>query len=440
MENLFTFVKENAHQDTDKLRLKLKQKNFDFNLDFALTQIECRKRFSTKLRKFLENSSFLFPDVVSGEQCSHPAVARFHASQIPPHTKSILDMTAGLGIDAMELAKVAKKVTAIDLNKTKAEILVHNAKSLNINNLDVFIADSIEFLKDPVLHLKFSQQLSGYPYNDPIDIDTIPKVYDVIFIDPARRDGSNHRVYNLRDCSPDVIENIGLLRSKAKKVFIKASPLLDITQTIKDFPDVKSICTVGVKGECKEILIELDGLKINQDNGIINEENSDSYPSKNILLEAINLDSEGNVLSRFSFQSQFPFPSNSVISYVETENEFRPGTFILEPSAMMMKLSPWEEICETFKAKKFSSSSNLFITNELSANFPGRVTKFEKIITKKDRKSLMGLPASVVTRNYPLSSEELRKSLKLKEGDSNFIYASRVGKHPLVLLSKAEPC
>lgn len=391
-KDYYNFIENNKNIDPINLRLALKKENFNFDINSAIVQIECRKKYSTKLKQILEYPEFIFPDVLSGEQASHQAVARYHSSFLHEES-SVFDMTAGLGIDSIYFTKSGANVTAIDLNHEKAKTLGLNAKSLNLNNLAVTAGDSISYLKN---------------HNG---------VYDLIFIDPARRDLNNNRVYNLHDCSPDVLVYQDLILSKASRVLIKASPLLDITQTIKDFKNIKSIHTVGVKGECKEVLVEIS-----------------KEPNSIISLIAINLNNDGKIISRFTVE--YPYLSSNLVTYLD-ETDLKPGTFILEPSAMIMKLSPWQDICRRFKAKKFGKNSHLFLTDNLPENFPGRVTKFEKIIKKQDRKLLTKVPATIVSRNYPLSADEIRKTFHLLEGDNSFIYATRIENKPIMLLSKS---
>lgn len=392
----FEFIQQNLNADPQSLRLSLKKENFDFDIEDAVNQIEYRKKNATKLKRFIDSPIFLFPDMISGEQSSHQAVAVYHSS-IVEKTDSILDMTAGLGIDAMTFALKGSKVTAIEMDSKKADTLKKNISSLGLMDFVVINADSINFLKS---HDNY---------------------FEVIYIDPARRDSSLKRVYNLRDCSPDVIENQDLLVSKADRILIKASPLLDITQTIKDFNNLISIRAIGVKGECKELLIEISSKKENQE----------------LKIGAINLDNDGNFINQF-WEAYNPYSEekqNKQISFAGME-EILPGNFLLEPSSMIMKISPWSTICEKYTAKKLGKSSNLFVSSSFPKNFPGRITKIEKIIKKQDRKSFAGFPASVVSRNYPLSSEEIRKSFKLKEGDDKFIYASRLGEKPIMILTE----
>lgn len=392
--DIYNFIHHNLSKDPVKILLSHKQFQYDFDLNFAVTQIICRKKYAEKLKNFLSYPQFLFPDSISAEQSSHRAVAQFHASLIQS-SQTILDMTAGLGIDAMTFATKDAQITAIELNPQKANLLIHNTKTIGLSNLKVINADSIEYLKKSNDH------------------------YDLIFIDPSRRDSSNNRVYSLNDSAPDVISNQDLLLSHADRIFIKASPLLDIHQLLKSLRNITSIKAIGVKGECKEILIEMIAdVRVNE--------------GSKVLLEAINLDSEGNVISKFSEDIE---PSTNTFIQYAGLNDIHNGIYILEPSAMIMKLAPWSSLCRCYKAKKLDKSSNIFITSEFPSDFPGRVTIFDRFLSKQDRKTLSGFPASVISKNHPLSSEDLRKKLNVKEGDEHFIYATKTNDKPVIFLS-----
>lgn len=388
------FISSNAQEDSNKLRLSLKQEKYPFDLAFAIDQIECRKKCAFKLGKFIENPEFLFPDVMSSEQSTHQSVAKFHAMLLQKGCR-VLDMTAGLGIDSFTFADSGALVTAVELSEQRAKILESNKVLLKLDSLKIVNDDSIEYLKNSKDN------------------------YDVIFVDPSRRDNYNKRLYNFRDCSPNIIDHLELILNKADNIFIKASPLIDITQTIRDLKNIKKIFVIGVKGECKEVLIELQGSKVEAE-------------KKEIITEAINLDNNGELL--WKFLEIFTLQKED-IPYAR-ENDILPGKYILEPSPLIMKLSPWKSLSDLYKAKKLGGSSNLFITDIQPQDFPGRVTSIQKILKSKERKNYIGFPATIISRNYPKSSEDLRKEFRLKEGDENFIYATRVGNKPILILSK----
>ena len=88
----------------------------------------------------------LFPDSLAYEQSSHEAVAMFH-SPLAGSSHSVLDMTAGTGIDAMAFANKCASVTACEINATKADVLAHNSQASGLDNFTVLNADSVEWLK-----------------------------------------------------------------------------------------------------------------------------------------------------------------------------------------------------------------------------------------------------------------------------------------------------
>lgn len=394
--NFKDFINQNINRNPQELRLAYSKKDWDFDVNLAIDQIECRRKNDKKLSQYISSENFIFPDTISAQQASHQAIAAYHASLVPENS-SILDITAGLGIDTFAFANKSKKVSSIELNPGKAHTLKENINALGFKNIEVINGDSIDYLKNASNN------------------------FDLIFADPSRRDNYHNKVYNLHDCSPDVINNQQLLLEKAPRVLIKASPLLDIKQIMRDFRSISSIKTVGVNGECKEVLIELD-------KSVANE--------KDIKLEAINLDSAGNIESKFSTDHrENETGTNNALNYCSI-SDIKRGSYLLEPSAMIMKIAPWDKLGSEFNAKKLSAASHLFVSEVCPQNFPGRVTRIEKFIKKEDRKSLYGFPASAVSKNYPLSSEELRKVLKLKEGDNFFVYGTKIASKPHLLLTK----
>lgn len=388
--SFFRFIDVNIKEDIAKLRLRHHGNAAEFDVDFAITQIECRKKFRKKLPHFTSSPETLFPSVLAGEQASHEAVAQFHASLFNGSEK-VIDMTAGLGIDAMTIAAKVKSMIACELDTVKAQCLMHNKNAGNISNISVENADSTEIIKSHI------------------------DCFDTVFIDPARRAAGNRRVYNFHDCQPDILSIQDFLLENSKRIMIKASPLLDITQTLKDIPSATSVRCICVEGECKEVLIE--AIK----NGALK------------LLEAVNLNADGTLISDFSYS---PVDEKGEVGYCTAE-DLRTGCYLYEPDAAVMKLSPWNALTERFPGiKKLDKSSHLFISDKYFESFPGRKLKYKGVIEKKDRKALKSFPANVVTRNYPLSADELRKKLGVKEGQDKFVYGTRINEKPVLILAE----
>lgn len=408
-EALKDFIRTHADEDVSSISLKYHDKKLDFNLEQALTQIACRSKCAQKLKEFVSNPDVIFPSVISAEQSTHESVAKYHA-EIIGKASNVLDMTAGLGIDSMSIAKVSDNVTACEIDTYKANVLEYNSKVRNIDNLKVINIDSIEYLK------------------------TNDRLFDIIFVDPARRGTDNRRVYNFHDCQPDIINNISLLLEKGEKVIIKASPLLDISQTLKDIPHVISIRAVSVDGECKEILIEA----------------SKEFSNENIIAEAVDLNAIGEIINLFSYRLHnnnesdvhTDYPSDSDHSSDQafaSVSDVVPDYYLYEPNAPTMKLAPWKQIINQYPTlKKLAPSSHLFVSNEYYPEFPGRITKILSVLNKQDRKRLKNERVNIVTRNYPLSTDMLRKELQTKEGKDTFVYATRIGNKPILILTERE--
>jgi hypothetical protein len=146
-------------------------------------------------------------------QATRPRVARYRAQWIKRHfgdNVRVLDLTCGLGFDALAMAEAGLNVQAIELDTTTALMATHNLKSVGIT---VQNADANE-----------------------VDISNI----DVIFVDPARRnpnsprkiDGSTHRIFNPHDWSPSWDFITALSRHIA--VVAKVAPGVD-DETIADW-------------------------------------------------------------------------------------------------------------------------------------------------------------------------------------------------------------
>lgn len=389
-DSFYIFVAEHDHDNISDLALKYKGKFDNVLLDLALTQIECRRKVEIKLKPFVESYSFLFADTLSAEQSSDYRVALYHAD-IVGRDNLILDMTAGLGIDTMTLAKQDNTVTAIELDASRAEALKHNADVIGLQDFEIVNADSIEFL------------------------ERCDRKYDVIFIDPARRKSDNRRVYGFSDCEPDILENMSLLQDHADRIVIKASPLLDITQTIRDLNSLESIHIVSVKGECKEVLAVLNDKR-----------------KKAPRIHVVNLGDNGvESLFEIDFES-FLTKNNCDIA---EENDMAAGKYLYVPNAGMMKVDAGGVLCARFEGmKKISPNTNLYVSDRIHHDFPGAIHEITMIPDKKDLKGCRNERYNVSTRNYPMEAETLRKKLKVKEGNEKFIYGFRAFRKEVPML------
>lgn len=391
-EKTRNFILEHAYDDVNVIRLRYagKSKMMDFPIDFALLQIESRRKAQKKIPSFLENEYFLFPDTLSAEQASNEAVARFHASLIKSGS-TLLDLTAGLGIDDLTFAMSGIDVTACEINSKKSEALSHNSEILGLSDrIRVFNVDSMRF------------------------IETCDVRFDVVFADPARRSSTGKRLHALSDCQPDILAGLDNIMRLSDRILVKSSPLLDLTLIRETVRNLSHIYVVCLKGECKEVLIDIQC-------------NSEFTGTTIVDLYM------GGIISTFECHHS---PTDISPDFVKNCSPID-YTYIYEPNSGVMKTGAWGELCNRFRdIHKAESNTHLFLSNKLFTDFPGRILIIDEIPDKKALKGLKGSKCNVVTRNYPLSAPDLAKKYSLIPGSDRFLYAFRYKGKPICIIAR----
>lgn len=363
----WSFVNAHRNDDVSKLRLKFAPAAGD-TIDLSLTHIQCLQKAG---KKFITPDGFsvapkLMLAPLSIEQASSGVIAAFHASLVPKGGM-VLDMTCGLGVDSKAFAELADcNVTACELNPLYADVAEYNfAENKNVT---VIKGDSIEYLKSCNKH------------------------FDVIFIDPARRDARGGRVYNIHDCTPDVSELLPLMIRHTDKVIAKLSPMLDISQTIRDLTPTDIYSVQGDNGECKEVL------------AVIVKDNADTETNIHIYYDN----------HFFNFKRSEENTATPIFGTPEI------GQYLYEPYAATMKAAPFTILSSKFGLTKLHQNTHLYAGNSIIENFPGKFYKIIDIInfSSSEIKSVAKKypRLNVATRNFILSSEELTKKLKVKTG------------------------
>lgn len=388
------FIQDHSKDDINLLRLKYsgKAQKMDIPIEFALLQIEARRKAQKKIPTFLENPLFIFPDTLSTEQASNETVACFHASLLAPGS-SVLDLTAGLGIDDLTFAKNGHYVVSCEVDKIKSKALVHNAKILGLDHmLKTVNTNSMDFVRNSRRH------------------------FDVVFSDPSRRSESGKRLHALSDCQPDILVAIKDIMRVSDHLLIKSSPLLDLTLIRKTVKDLSHIYIVCLKGECKEVLIDIQ---------------KDKFFSG---VTVVDMDNNG-VISRFQCDLS-PITCNSSPVYADRINP-ADYKYIYEPNAGVMKTGAWKELSDHYpEIRKADANTHLFLSDSPLEGFPGRTSAIVLTLDKKTLKALKGTRCNVVARNHPLTAQEVSNKCSLKPGGDRFIYAFRYRGKPVYVLTE----
>lgn len=396
------FIKQHLNDDVHRIALS----NFPDDVDktLALNQIEAWQILSKKVPSWASNPDLLFPKHLSIEQCSSELTAKYKAS-IVEKGEVFVDLTGGLGVDSYFLSEKFKESYYVENQKELCDLAEHNFGILR-RKITVVNSDAESFLKQN--------------HN-----------FDLIFVDPARRDIYNRKMVSLHDCSPDVVDLQNILLAKAENILIKSSPMIDISLIINELRNIKEIHVVAVKNECKEVLIKIEPGFCGETRFTCVDLRRDlQYISPVISTEAKRSE---KIFFKFAESEE----KTAIPTFATTIQKY-----LYEPNAALMKAGAFKLVSERFGIDKLHINSHLYTSDKMIADFPGRV--FEVVgcapFGKKVKRELLKdvAEASVVTRNFPLSANDLRKSLSLKESDKNFVFGTTMagGKKVLVLCKK----
>ncbi|WP_432711960.1 THUMP-like domain-containing protein [Pedobacter sp.] len=345
------------------------------------SQIKAKRKAEKKLPTWFKGQSIYFPEPLSIEQSSSETTAAYKASLIGEG--KLIDLTGGFGVDSYYFAKTAVQVLHCEINEDLSQLAAHNAGVLGAENIQFLAGDGMAYL---------SQQ---------------SEQFETIYIDPARRSEMG-KVFMLKDCTPNVVENLDLLLNSAKKVIVKTSPLLDITAGLKELSHVTEVHIVSTKNECKELLFVM--------------EKDQDKPLKMIsttLNEGI---------------KQFTFEQDQKAKPVFAEKLL---TYLYEPDVALLKSGNFSYIGAKYGLEKLQEQTQLYTSADFRPEFPGRIFKIEELISASDLKKKKDLSYNVLVRNYPGQAATLAKKYKIKSGQGDFLIFTQ-GIKGKILIIKAK--
>lgn len=374
------WIEEHSAESVHTLRLKYSKA--EPVVKEAISQLEYRQKAGTKFGIH----KLWFPSALSVEQATSARIAQFHASLIEPHSK-VLDMTMGLGIDAATIAqKDDAQVTAIERDPRLCMFAELNYR--HVKNLKIINADSVKWLTNS------------------------SETFDYIFIDPARRDEAGKRVYNIHDCTPDISQILPEMLCHAPQVFVKLSPMLDVTATITDLQHVAKVYVIEERGEVRELLVHID--------------------------KTVSVNADDVEIETVSDDNRFLFTKGEEREAGERYAEPHVGEYLYEPSPAIMKAAPFKLLGQRFDIDALHPNTHLYVSKKEVKDFTGKRYKIDAVIpysSKFIKRFSREYPsASVSVRNFPITAAALRNKLKVKEGDTLKVFGVTIKGGTQVLL------
>ncbi|MCC5921223.1 MAG: RsmD family RNA methyltransferase [Cyclobacteriaceae bacterium] len=379
-------IKQWVEIPADQLALQLANSNMDADLrQSVVEQVAARRKWKKKLAARAENYEILMPPLLSCEQSSSADTAAFKAS-IVNKGQSMIDLTAGSGVDFEALMPHFEKVYFVERNQHLVDLAQFNFQARH-ERISLHATSAEDFL------LSWDEEVS------------------LIFLDPDRRPDGQSRQVMLQDCSPNLLELWPKIISIADQVLVKLSPMISIPQVVQALPQLSAVYVLSVKNDCKEVL---------------------AYWRKGsevaTQLVAVDL-SEGLRLFAHPSKNQKKMPKKATV--------LAKGAYLYDPDVALLKADLHDAYATQEELQKLHPNTNLFYSDALKSDFMGRVFEIVgevKPQKKAFRKSFKGDRAGIILKNYGLKPDQLRQQLQLGESDTDFLIGGKVADGKRILL------
>lgn len=331
------------------------------------TQVKYLARAAQKLPSYAAAQCILPP--LAFEQASSEACAAHKLLE----GDTVLDLTCGLGADALFLSRRFRRVVTLERNEMLARVAAENFSRMGVANVDVVNASAEEYLRRDGLR------------------------FDWIYADPDRRSDKGRKLVRLEDCSPDIVALKPRLKQVSGRLCVKNSPLFDVGETFRLFGPCRTE-VVSLHDECKEVVVYADG----------------TGP----LLTAVALE-----LGEFSCT-----PAEARAT--PCDKPFDPAAYrwLLIPDVALQKA----RLTPTYlqgRADIWSPNGYGFAA-EKSEDTLGRWLEIERIEPynpKQLKRELSGSRLTILKQDFPLTAAEIAARLGIREGGERRIAFTKLG-------------
>jgi len=342
------------------------------------------------------------------------------------------DLTGGYGVDTYFLREGFEHTDYVEQDAELCRIAEHN-------------------FRQPTPSLPKGKEIGIHNCTAEEFLNGTEQQYDLLFLDPARRDSHGGKVFRLADCSPNVVALLPTLLAHLHpngQLMLKLSPMLDITQAMRELavedplipprggrkeqPSVLQwdVHVVAIKNEVKEVLL----VAKSQESRVKSQEPTITAidlaePEKAFVFtreeEGLAVSGEGLVVSGEGLEvTGYRLRVRDQQSVVSGE------WYLYEPNAAILKAGAYKLVGQRFGLSKLDVNTHLYCSEQFIPNFPGRTFRVS------DQRSVVSGQANVLTRNYPLTAEQLRKKLKVRDGGELYIIGCRIHGKPTILYAE----
>jgi hypothetical protein len=350
---------------------------------FALLQADLRAKAHHKLPAWRE-AGCLFTRQ-SLEQCSSEMLAHYKSTL--GQGRLCLDLSGGLGVDAVAFSRVFEAVISADPDEDLHELFLWNAARLGVKRVRRVCADALHVLEQ--LH----------------------DVADLIYLDPDRRNAQGRRLVGFNNYSPEPLELFRKYGPMGRIWMVKLSPLDDLHAILNACAEVKSIRVVSKDGEVKELLLEL-------------------IPGYHGSVTVMAVFAESGQIWTHTWNPDIP-----VLPLAGEVQEW-----LFEPASALIKSGYMKQ--ESHGLAPLNAAGTLW-TGQCRETLPGRwihVQQVSKVRSLRKCSRMLqewGIVSALVkTRSYHLGSEEVRNILGLAEGHEYAVYFTSQGNTSMMIVGR----
>jgi len=224
-------------------------------------------------------------------------------------------------------------------------------------------------------------------------------LFDLVYLDADRRPDEK-RAWFLEQVQPNYLELASPLNKISKEILLKVSPMVDLTYLKESIQHLKEIWVLGDSKEVKEVLVLIEP----------NYEGS-------VRTEAIELKTNGEFDS-FLYEPKQEEPSTNPVQ----------ANYFFEPHPVIIKAGLSKIYARSIGLNQIAPESAFYLGANLPNSFLGRAFRilakedFSKATLKEYLKRNKLTQANVTRRNFILSTDDIRKQFKLKDGGEEYLF------------------
>ena len=364
---------EHAGDDPERLLLSAGRWP-EIDVRRAARNIAARAKIRTKIPSWHAHPELEYPGSLPLEQASSEVTALYKQAFVPEGAR-IADLTGGLGIDCWFMSRRAREAHYCERNTDLCTAASHNFTALGDDTIAVHEGDGIEWL---------AQQTERF---------------DLIYLDPARRNAAARRVYDIADCEPNLLEIKDILLEKSNRILAKISPMADISRTLAQLPEARELHVLAVAGEVKELLL---------------------------LLETGTPHTEPLIVAHDAQHHLIFYPSEEPAAEVKYASKI--GSYLFQPSKAVLKAGAFRLLSARYNLEKLAPSTHLYTAGTIPEGFPGKCFRVESVLewskasTRQIKQDYDRLEMTAL--NFPLATDALRTRLGIPGGGTRHLFAT----------------